>query len=124
MPQAETQRLMIEHAKAGKLVVRLKGGDPFVFGRGGEEALACRENSIPFEVVPGVTAAVGAAAYAGIPVTQRRMSSAVAFVTGHATPDPSWAGKASEVDWPGLAKFHGTLVFYMGVRALPRIAAA
>jgi uroporphyrinogen III methyltransferase / synthase len=118
VPQAETQRLLVDHARAGRTVVRLKGGDPFVFGRGGEEALVCREAGIPFEVVPGVTAGVAAPAYAGIPVTHRDVASAVAFVTGHEDP-----GKPeTALDWPALAAFPGTLVFYMGVRALPRIA--
>jgi uroporphyrinogen III methyltransferase/synthase len=98
--------------------VRLKGGDPFVFGRGGEEALVLEQAGIPFEVVPGVTAGVAAPAYAGIPVTHRDVASGVAFVTGHE--DPSKPGSA--IDWPALAAFPGTLVFYMGVRTLPRIA--
>jgi len=117
-PQEETERLLLEHARAGRRVVRLKGGDPFVFGRGGEEALACREAGIPFEVVPGVTAGVAASAYAGIPVTHRDLASGVAFVTGHEDPRKP----ESALDWPALAAFPGTLVFYMGVRALPRIA--
>jgi uroporphyrinogen III methyltransferase/synthase len=118
MGQEEIERLLVEHASAGKRVVRLKGGDPFVFGRGGEEALALRAAGIPFEVVPGVTAGVAAAAYAGIPVTHRDRASAVALITGHEDP-----GKpASAIDWPALAAFPGTLVFYMGVRQLPRIA--
>jgi uroporphyrinogen III methyltransferase/synthase len=96
----------------------LKGGDPFVFGRGGEEALVLREAGIPVEVVPGVTAGVAAPAYAGIPVTHRDLASGVAFITGHEDP-----GKPeSAIDWAALAAFPGTLVFYMGVRALPRIA--
>ena len=102
----------------GARVVRLKGGDPFVFGRGGEEALVLREAGIPFEVVPGITAGIAAPAYAGIPVTQRELASGVAFVTGHEDP----AKPESALDWPALAAFPGTLVFYMGVRALPRIA--
>ena len=118
-PQQETTRLLIHHARAGKHVVRLKGGDPFVFGRGGEEALALREAGVPFEVVPGVTAGVAAPAYAGIPVTHRDVASGVAFVTGHEDP----AKPETALDWPALAAFPGTLVFYMGVRALPRIAA-
>lgn len=119
VPQEETNRLMVEHAQAGRTVVRLKGGDPFVFGRGGEEAQVLRRAGVPFEVVPGVTAGVAAAAYAGIPVTQRGVAPAVAFVTGHEDP-----GKPeSQLDWAALAAFPGTLVFYMGVRALPRIAA-
>jgi uroporphyrinogen III methyltransferase/synthase len=117
-PQEDTQRLMLEHARAGRRVVRLKGGDPFVFGRGAEEALVLQQAGIPFEVVPGVTAGVAAPAYAGIPVTHREMASGVAFVTGHE--DPAKPGSA--IDWPALARFPGTLVFYMGVRTLPRIA--
>jgi uroporphyrinogen III methyltransferase / synthase len=100
------------------VVVRLKGGDPFVFGRGGEEALVLREAGIAYEVVPGVTAGIAAPAYAGIPVTQRDLASGVAFVTGHEDP----AKPETALDWPALAAFPGTLVFYMGVRALPRIA--
>ncbi|MCZ4494025.1 MAG: cobA [Conexibacter sp.] len=118
VPQEETHRLLLTHAQAGRYVVRVKGGDPFVFGRGGEEAQLCREHGIPFEVVPGVTAGVAAPAYAGIPVTQRGMAAAVAFVTGHEDP----AKPETQIDWPALAAFPGTLVFYMGVRALPRIA--
>jgi uroporphyrinogen III methyltransferase/synthase len=118
VPQTEIDRLLLDRARAGKDVVRLKGGDPFVFGRGGEEALLCLEAGVPFEVVPGVTAGVAAPAYAGIPVTHRDLASGVAFVTGHE--DPSKPDSA--LDWPALAAFPGTLVFYMGVRALPRIA--
>lgn len=118
MPQEEIDRLLRVHARAGKAVVRLKGGDPFVFGRGGEEALALRAARIPFEVVPGVTAGVAAPAYAGIPVTHRERASAVALVTGHEDPDKP----ESAIDWPALAAFPGTLVFYMGVRQLGRIA--
>ncbi|HTE63925.1 MAG TPA: uroporphyrinogen-III C-methyltransferase [Solirubrobacteraceae bacterium] len=118
VPQREIDRLLLDRARAGKDVVRLKGGDPFVFGRGGEEALVCLEAGVPFEVVPGVTAGVAAPAYAGIPVTHRDLASGVAFVTGHE--DPAKPGSA--LDWPAIAAFPGTLVFYMGVRALPRIA--
>src|SRR5262249_23665777 len=118
VPQDETNALLLEHAQAGRTVVRLKGGDPFVFGRGGEEALLLAAHGIAFEVVPGVTAGVAASAYAGIPVTQRGLASAVAFVTGHEDP-----GKPeTQVDWHALAAFPGTLVFYMGVRQLDRIA--
>jgi uroporphyrinogen III methyltransferase/synthase len=118
VPQSEINQLLLDRARAGKEVVRLKGGDPFVFGRGGEEALLCVEAGVPFEVVPGVTAGVAAPAYAGIPVTHRDLASGVAFVTGHEDP----AKPDSSLDWPALAAFPGTLVFYMGVRALPRIA--
>ncbi len=120
VPQERTNELLLEHARAGRTVARVKGGDPFVFGRGGEEALLLRDHGIPFEVVPGVTAGVAAPAYAGIPVTQRGVASAVAFVTGHEDP-----GKPQNaVDWVALARFPGTLVFYMGVRALSQIAEA
>ena len=118
VPQDDTHRLLLEHARAGKRVVRLKGGDPFVFGRGGEEALVLAEAGIPFEVVPGVTAGVAAPAYAGIPVTHRDLASGVAFITGHEDPSKP----ESAIDWAALARFPGTLVFYMGVRGLPRIA--
>ena len=118
MPQEQIDRLLVEHGSAGKRVVRLKGGDPFVFGRGGEEALVLREAGIPFEVVPGVTAGIAAAAYAGIPVTHRDRASAVALITGHEDP----AKPESAIDWPALAAFPGTLVFYMGVKQLPQIA--
>ncbi|HSD79672.1 MAG TPA: uroporphyrinogen-III C-methyltransferase, partial [Solirubrobacteraceae bacterium] len=118
VPQEETTRLLLGHVRAGRRVVRLKGGDPFVFGRGGEEAQALRAAGLGVEVVPGVTAGIAAPAYAGIPVTQRGLASAVAFVTGHEDP----AKPETQVDWPALAAFPGTLVFYMGVRQLPRIA--
>jgi uroporphyrinogen III methyltransferase / synthase len=120
VPQEETEELMVAHARAGRTVVRLKGGDPFVFGRGGEEALTLHAAGIPFEVVPGVTAGVAACAYAGIPVTQRGISSAVALVTGHEDPGKD----ESALDWPALAAFPGTLVLYMGVRRLEHIAAS
>jgi uroporphyrinogen III methyltransferase/synthase len=123
-PYAERRPLihkaMIDAARAGKIVVRLKGGDPFLFGRGGEEAEALHAAGIPFEVVPGVTAGLGAAAYAGIPLTHRAFSSAVAFVTGHEDP----AKEILAIDWAALARFPGTLVFYMGVARLGRISSA
>jgi uroporphyrinogen III methyltransferase / synthase len=118
VPQDEIGRLLIDRAREGKIVVRLKGGDPFVFGRGGEEAEALAEAGIPFEVVPGVTAGVAAPAYAGVPVTHRDDASAVAFVTGHEDPEK---GEHS-LDYEALARFPGTLVFYMGVKSLPAIA--
>jgi uroporphyrinogen III methyltransferase/synthase len=118
--QDEINRLLVEHGSAGRVVARLKGGDPFVFGRGGEEAEALAEAGIRFEVVPGVTAGVAASAFAGIPVTHRDEASAVAFVTAHEDPTKH----ESAVDWSALARFPGTLVFYMGVRALPAVAAA
>lgn len=118
VPQEGIERELIERARRGQSVVRLKGGDPFVFGRGGEEAQALAAAGIPFEVVPGVTAGVAAPAYAGIPVTHRDDASAVAFVTGHEDP----AKPESALDWEALARFPGTLVLYMGVRNLPEIA--
>jgi uroporphyrinogen III methyltransferase/synthase len=111
--------LLLARAAGGSLVVRLKGGDPFVFGRGGEEAQVVRAAGIGFEVVPGVTAAVAASAYAGIPLTHRDLASAVALVTAHEDP----AKARSALDWEALAAFPGTLVFYMGVRQLETIAA-
>ena len=120
VPQGEIHARLIEAARAGKSVVRLKGGDPFVFGRGGEEGEALREAGIEFEVVPGVTAGVAATAYAGIPVTHRDDASAVAFVTGHEDPEK----EESALDWEALARFPGTLVFYMGVKRLAGNAAA
>ncbi|MDX6625268.1 MAG: uroporphyrinogen methyltransferase / synthase [Solirubrobacterales bacterium] len=120
VPQEEIGERMIEAARAGRSVVRLKGGDPFVFGRGGEEGEALREAGIEFEVVPGVTAGVAATAYAGIPVTHRDDASAVAFVTGHEDPTKG----ESALDWAALAAFPGTLVFYMGVKRLAANAAA
>jgi uroporphyrinogen III methyltransferase / synthase len=120
VPQAEIGERLIEAAKAGRSVVRLKGGDPFVFGRGAEEGEALREAGVEFEVVPGVTAGVAATAYAGIPVTHRDDASAVAFVTGHEDPEKP----ETALDWPALASFPGTLVFYMGVKRLGENAAA
>jgi uroporphyrinogen III methyltransferase/synthase len=118
--QPEIDHLLVAQARAGRTVVRLKGGDPFVFGRGGEEAATLRRQQIPFEVVPGVTAALGAAACAAIPLTHRALASAVAFVTGHEDPDKP----ESRIDWPALARFPGTLVFYMGVARLTDVCAA
>ena len=117
LTQEETNELLVELARADKRVVRLKGGDPFVFGRGGEEAEALAAAGVPFEVVPGVTAGVAAPAYAGIPVTHRDAASAVAFVTGHEDPQKP----DSALDWDALARFSGTLVFYMGIKKLPLI---
>lgn len=119
IPQAEIERLLLEHGASGATVVRLKGGDPFVFGRGGEEAETLRAAGIEFEVVPGVTSGIAAPAYAGVPVTHREAASAVAFLTGHEDP----AKPDSALDWQALAAFPGTLVVYMGVRQLPAITA-
>lgn len=120
VPQSETEQLLVDRARDGKIVVRLKGGDPFIFGRGGEEASRLRAEGIAFEVVPGISAGLAASAYAGIPVTYRGLSSAVALITGHE--DPGKDGSA--LDWRELARFPGTLVFYMGVSALPAITRA
>ena len=114
VPQEEIGERLVEAARAGRSVVRLKGGDPFVFGRGGEEGEALRAAGVEFEVVPGVTAGVAASAYAGIPVTHRDDASAVAFITGHEDPEKP----ESALDWEALARFPGTLVFYMGVKRL------
>jgi uroporphyrinogen III methyltransferase/synthase len=111
---------LIAAARQGKRVVRLKGGDPFIFGRGGEEAEALRQAGIAYEVVPGVTAALGAAACAGIPLTHRSYASAVAFITGHEDPDKP----ENMLDWQALARFPGTLVVYMGMARLGQIVAA
>ena len=118
LPQDGINALIVEKARQGNVVARLKGGDPFIFGRGGEEAEVLIAAGIPFEVVPGVTAAIGASAYAGIPLTHRDYTSDVAFVTGHE--DPTKA--ESSVDWKALATGIGTLVFFMGVKNLPTIA--
>ena len=120
MPQDEISERLVEAARSGRSVVRLKGGDPLVFGRGGEEAEALRAAGIEFEIVPGVTAGVAAPAYAGIPVTHRDDASAVAFVTGHEDP----AKEETALDWEALARFPGTLVLYMGVKRLAENAAA
>jgi uroporphyrinogen III methyltransferase / synthase len=116
--QEEINRLLIDHARLGYEVVRLKGGDPFVFGRGGEEAEALADANIPFEVVPGVSSAVAVPAYAGIPVTHRKFASSFAVVTGHETPKAQAA-----VDWSKLANAVDTLVILMGLKSLPRITA-
>ncbi len=118
VPQGEIEQLLVDRAKAGRSVVRLKGGDPFIFGRGAEEATSAAEAGVEFEIVPGVTAGVAAPAYAGIPVTHRDDASAVAFITGHEDPTKP----ETALDYASLASFPGTLVFYMGVKALPRIA--
>jgi uroporphyrinogen III methyltransferase/synthase len=116
--QEEINRLLIDHARLGYEVVRLKGGDPFVFGRGGEEAEALAEAEIPFEVVPGVSSAVAVPAYAGIPVTHRKFASSFAVVTGHEAHKTQ-----SSVNWAKLATAVDTLVILMGLKNLPQIAA-
>ncbi len=116
IPQPQINALLVEKALECKTVVRLKGGDPFVFGRGGEEAQALAEAGIRFEIVPGVSSAIAVPAYAGIPITQRGVAGSVAFITGHcAGSDPL------DLNWQGLAQSMDTLVFLMGVKSLPMI---
>jgi uroporphyrin-III C-methyltransferase/precorrin-2 dehydrogenase/sirohydrochlorin ferrochelatase/uroporphyrin-III C-methyltransferase len=117
VPQAEINSLLVTIARTGRRVVRLKGGDPFLFGRGSEEALYLRAHGIPFEVVPGITAASAACAYAGIPLTHRGQSRMVQLVTGHLQ-----EGDALDLPWGALAKSEGTLAFYMGLANLAQIA--
>ncbi len=119
MKQSDINRLLAKKARGGKSVVRLKGGDPFVFGRGGEEALYLKGKGVDFEIVPGVTSAVAVPAYAGIPVTHRGKASSVTFVTGHEDPTK----RSSAINWKALAASDGTLVFLMGVKNLNRICA-
>ncbi len=118
LSQAHINELLVDRALAGKDVVRLKGGDPLVFGRGSEEALACREYGISFEIVPGVSSAIAAPAYAGISLTQRHISSAFTVITGHEAPDKD----ESAINYEGLARLGGTLVILMGVKQLPAIS--
>jgi len=118
--QAEINQQLIDAARSGKTVVRLKGGDPFIFGRGSEEAAALADAGIPFEVVPGVTAAIAAGEYAGISLTHREHASAVAFITGHEDPTK----EETALDYNNLAGFPGTLVFYMGLHRIELIAEA
>ncbi len=119
LKQDEINSLLLTKAKAGKVVTRLKGGDPYVFGRGGEEAEILQENGIPFEVVPGITSGIAVPAYAGIPVTHRDHNSSLAFITGNEDP----AKEDTSIDWSRIAKACGTLVFYMGMSNLPHIVA-
>jgi uroporphyrin-III C-methyltransferase/precorrin-2 dehydrogenase/sirohydrochlorin ferrochelatase len=118
--QEEINRVIVDRALAGSFVVRLKGGDPYVFGRGGEELIACADAGVPVTVVPGVTSSIAAPALAGIPVTHRGVAHEFTVVSGHVPPDDP----ASLVDWPALARMRGTLVVLMGLKNLPRITAA
>jgi uroporphyrin-III C-methyltransferase len=118
--QLRINQRLIDLARAGRRVLRLKGGDPFVFGRGGEEALALAAAGVPFRVVPGVTSGIGGLAYAGIPLTHRMLSPSVALVTGHGAGD----GCQRDVDWVALARCTRTIVLYMGLRRLAEIAEA
>ena len=117
LSQEEINALIVDKAKSGGMVCRLKGGDPFIFGRGGEEAEVLFKEELSFEVVPGVTSAIAAAAYAGIPLTHRQLTSTLAFVTGHEDPDK----EETSINWSSLASGIGTLVFFMGVKNLPNI---
>jgi uroporphyrin-III C-methyltransferase len=119
MKQEHINAMLVRHAQLGRIVVRLKGGDPFVFGRGGEEALALHDANIPFEIVPGISSAIAVPAYAGIPVTHRELAASFTVITGHEDPR-----HASTVNWEALAALAasgGTLVFLMGVTKLPDI---
>ena len=116
MPQDDINALLVARGLEGREVVRLKGGDPFVFARGGEEAAALRDAGVPYEVVPGITSAIAVPAYAGIPVTLRHSSTSFTVVTGHEDPD-----KGGELDWEAVARVGGTIVILMGVGRLPRI---
>lgn len=118
--QADISRRLIELARAGKRVLRLKGGDPLVFGRGGEEALSLVKAGIPFRILPGVTAGLGGLAYAGIPLTHREINSAVTFLTGH----DAAGGVPAGVDWPAIAKGSPVIVLYMALKHLGPIADA
>jgi uroporphyrinogen III methyltransferase/synthase len=117
LPQDEINRLIVKRAREGRIVARLKGGDPFIFGRGGEEAEELVDNGIPFEIVPGVTAATAVPTYAGIPLTHRDFTASVAFVTGHEDPTKP----ESAVHWDRISTGIGTLVFFMGMKNLPNI---
>src|SRR5205823_14287970 len=117
LPQDEINKLLVEKARAGKEVVRLKGGDPFVFGRGAEEAKAIVDAGIAFEIVPGITSAIAGPAYAGIPVTHRAENSHVTFFTGHEDPSK----EKSAIDYAALAKLGGTQVMLMGVERMDAI---
>ena len=118
--QGEINDLLVRLARKSDVVVRLKGGDPCVFGRGGEEALALRAAGVPFEIVPGITAGLGVLAYAGIPVTHRGLSSSVTFVTGHEAKRGSANGNG--VDWNAVASTGGTVVVYMGLSKIDAVA--
>ena len=117
MEQEDINKLIAKKALEGKIVTRLKGGDPYIFGRGGEEAIVLHENNIPFEVVPGITAAIASPNYAGIPVTHRDFTSTFGLITGHEDPTK----KESAIDWAKISTGIGTIAFYMGIKNLPYI---
>ena len=123
VPQDGINDLLVALGRQGFRVVRLKGGDPFVFGRGGEELLACRAAGVPCEVIPGITAGLAASASAGAPLTHRGLAQAVTFVTGHAAPGDGQAWGEPELDWAFLARPNHTVVVYMGVSTAASIAA-
>ena len=118
MKQELINEEIVKHALDGKTVVRLKGGDPFIFGRGGEEALALVENNIPYEIIPGITSGIAAAAYAGIPATHRDCGPTLTLITGHESADKP----QTDIDWESLARLKGSLIFYMGVKNLEKIS--
>jgi uroporphyrin-III C-methyltransferase len=119
LSQEAINALLIDRAQKGLNIARLKGGDPFVFGRGGEEAIACREAGIPFVVVPGVSSAIAVPAYAGVPVTHRQLATSFTVLTGHEDPNSA----SNTIDYAALVKLGGTLVLLMGVSHLPKIVA-
>jgi len=123
LPQGDVNDLLIALAREGLQVVRLKGGDPYLFGRGGEEMLACRDAGVECEVVPGITAAMAVSASVGAPLTHRGLAQAVTFVTGHAQIGPNGESREPELDWPALAKANHTVAVYMGLSTAPMIAA-
>lgn len=116
LKQETIHHFLVKHAKSGKIVTRLKGGDPFVFGRGAEEAEALRAHNIPYEIIPGITAGISAPAYAGIPVTHREYSSSFTVITGHQR-----SSEGESIQWENVAKASDTLVIYMGMKNLPSI---
>lgn len=120
--QEEINEILVDLAGRTDVIVRLKGGDPCVFGRGGEEALALSAAGVPFQIVPGVTAGLGALAYAGIPVTHRGVSSAVTFVTGHTAANSETNSGKGPVDWDAIAAVGGTVVVYMGLSKIASVA--